>query len=473
MKLLIRDDWELVGYRRLPYILRSKNSAEEIFLSERQMKLLLDCSGLHDVDPAAQGGWINALLEAGVLTEADAAHPFRLTPYRYYDSVYRKSVHWSVTGRCNYRCRHCFMEAPDAKFPEPSLELLKNYADQMAECGIRDVGITGGEPLIRPDFLELIDHLCGRGIRVSVIYSNGRLVTEQLLRALDERGVYCPFQFSYDGTEGWHDWLRNVEGAEADVLRAIGLCRKHRRPVSVSMCVHKGNVHTIRDSIRLLASHGVGSVKINGIRAVGAWKNWPEYALSREELCRAYLEYIPRYFADDAPVDLMLDGFFSYLRGRSRYSSGFVLGCDPEQLGSCYICSVTRTNCYLSPDGQVLPCMSMAGTPVGARFPYLREHSLREIFNDSFLTTAGDYTIQDFAEHNPACRACGHLGDCSGGCRASAAGDLYDDFLLPDMDMCRFFREGWNDRIREKADPAFRAYLNRHPALQKEADDFS
>lgn len=471
MKLLISNDWELVGYRRLPYILRSKKNAEEIFLSEEQFQLLMDCNGLHDIDVAKLDNgldtMVNDLMGADVLTEADEKNSFRLTPYRYFDSVYRKSIHWSVTGHCNYRCRHCFMEAPDGKFPEPSLELLKSYVDQMAECGIQDVGITGGEPLIRSDFLDIVDYTLSRGIHVSSIYSNGCLVTEELLRELDARKVCCPFQFSYDGTDGWHDWLRNVNGAEDDVLRAIDICKKHHRPVSVSMCIHKGNIHTVRDSIRLLAAHGVDSVKLNAARPVGGWKNYPEYVLSREETCKVYLDYIPQYFDDDAPVDLVLDGFFTYLRGRRNYTSGFVLGCNPEMIGSCYICAVTRTNCYLSSEGQVLPCMSMAGTPVGAKFPYLKDSSLKEIFNDSFLTEAGDYTIQDLANHNPECRECEHLGDCSGGCRATATSDRYDDYLLPDENICSFFKEGWSDKIKDKAETAFNAYLDRHPDIKQ------
>ena len=102
------------------------------------------------------------------------------------------------------------MSAPHAKLPQPSLEECLGIIDQMAACGVPFVSLTGGEPLVRSDFLELVDHILSRGMHISVIMSNGSLVTEELLCALEERGVRCEFNMSFDGVDGWHDWLRGV-----------------------------------------------------------------------------------------------------------------------------------------------------------------------------------------------------------------------------------------------------------------------
>ena len=459
MKLVISEKWKLVGYRKLPYILRPVNGGDDIFLNAEEFRQLTECTGLRDIP---ENAFNKLLLSRGILERAEET--VRFSPYTFYDVEYRRSIHWSVTGRCNYRCRHCFMDAPEARFPQPPLDELKDYIGQMAECGIQTVDITGGEPLIRPDFLELVDCLLEHGIKISAIYSNGRLVTEDLMRELERRNVRCAFQFSYDGTEGWHDWLRNVDGAETDVLRAFSLCRKYRHPMSVSMCVHKGNSHTVRDSVRLLAANGVQSVKLNAVRPAGAWKSYPEYLLSREEICRVYLDYIPQYFEDNAPVDLMLDGFFEYERGAENYHMGFIRDCSAEAIGDCYVCSMTRTNCYIGADGQVVPCMSMAGTEMGKKFPNLKDMRLRDIFNDSYLSWAGGVTIRDIAEHDPKCGSCEYLGDCSGGCRATAVGEIYDDYLRPDEETCRFFTDRWAEKIKTVADRPFREYIERNKA---------
>ena len=62
--------------------------------------------------------------------------------YKYYHNRYIKSVFWSVTGRCNYRCRHCYMNAPDAALGEISTKEALDFIDQMAECGVLRVDIT-------------------------------------------------------------------------------------------------------------------------------------------------------------------------------------------------------------------------------------------------------------------------------------------------------------------------------------------
>ena len=465
MKLIISQKWKLVGYRKLPYILRPVDGGNDLFLNEEEFRQLSKCNGLHDI---TENAFIKLLMDRGILEKTEDAVWF--SRYTFYDVKYRSSIHWSITGHCNYRCRHCFMDAPEARFPQPTLDELKDYIEQMAECGIQMVDITGGEPLVHPDFLEIADCLLEHGIRISAIYSNGKLVTEKLMQELSRRKIRCAFQFSYDGTEGWHDWLRNVEGAEADVLKAFELCRKYRHPVSVSMCVHKGNMHTVRDSIRLLAANGVQSVKLNAVRALGAWKKYPDYLLSREEICNVYLDYIPKYFEDNAPTDLILDGFFEYNRGSQSYRMGFIRDCAAEAIGDCYVCSMTRVNCYIGADGQVVPCMSMAGTEMGRKFPSLKEMSLKDIFNDSYLSWASGVTIKDIAEHNQKCGNCEYLGDCSGGCRATAVGEEYDDYLMPDEETCRFFKDRWADRIKAVADGPFQEYIERskaHMSLRK------
>lgn len=95
------------------------------------------------------------------------------------------------------------MSAPDAKLGELSHETIMNIIQQLSDCGVMNVSITGGEPLVRSDFLEIVDALLERDICIKEIYSNGALVNEELLKALDSRNIHTKFDMSYDG-EGWH-----------------------------------------------------------------------------------------------------------------------------------------------------------------------------------------------------------------------------------------------------------------------------
>ena len=146
--------------------------------------------------------------------------------YRRYPCHHYEMAQWSITGKCNYRCRHCFMYAPDAVMGEPTYEQCRKIMDELEECGIDKVSLTGGEPLVRRDFWKLVDELRDRGIGITAVYTNGKLLDDAFFRELDARKMHPAFQTSFDGV-GWHDWLRGIPGAETAALDAFRRCREH------------------------------------------------------------------------------------------------------------------------------------------------------------------------------------------------------------------------------------------------------
>ena len=81
------------------------------------------------------------------------------------------------------------MDAPDAVLGELSTEEALNMIDQMAECGVLRVDITGGEPLVRPDFWQLIDRILSYKMVIRQIYTNGWLLNENVLNEFERRGL--------------------------------------------------------------------------------------------------------------------------------------------------------------------------------------------------------------------------------------------------------------------------------------------
>ena len=76
-------------------------------------------------------------------------------------------MHLSLTGRCNFNCRHCF-NARDIhpRSVEPRLDQLIDLLNQMDACGVGRLRLDGGEALTRPDFLCFTDEMSKRGIRL-------------------------------------------------------------------------------------------------------------------------------------------------------------------------------------------------------------------------------------------------------------------------------------------------------------------
>ena len=91
------------------------------------------------------------------------------------------SVTFEITSRCNFRCRMCYVHSEDCNKhaeEELSLEQWTGIADEASEAGVMFVLITGGEPLIRPDFADIYTMLIKKGFVVS-INSNLSLVTDE------------------------------------------------------------------------------------------------------------------------------------------------------------------------------------------------------------------------------------------------------------------------------------------------------
>ena len=95
------------------------------------------------------------------------------------------SVIFSITGRCNYKCRHCSVNAPNAPMDEIPFERICGMLDDIKGCGIENVVLIGGEPLIRRDFLQIVDEVLRRRMFVREIFTNGSLVTPELLDELE------------------------------------------------------------------------------------------------------------------------------------------------------------------------------------------------------------------------------------------------------------------------------------------------
>lgn len=79
----------------------------------------------------------------------------------------------NITERCNFNCLHCY-EAVDNEIPrnEMSLENVRKLLKEAADCGIQNIKITGGEPLIHKDFLEIVKSVYENGMTVDRINTN-------------------------------------------------------------------------------------------------------------------------------------------------------------------------------------------------------------------------------------------------------------------------------------------------------------
>lgn len=294
--------------------------------------------------------------------------------------------------------------------------------------------------------------LSERKIKITQIYSNGFLVNDKLLDMLDSYGQKPEFNMSYDGDEGMHDWLRGIDRAGEIVLRAFDLCAERGFPIGSELCLHQKNKHLLRQSINTLAAHGVSNCKVNPVTETELWlrTTGENASIEIKELFEIYLDYIPHFFEDGMPLSLMLGGFFWGCKGRAKYRIPFEKYSDGANCSRMTLCGHARSSLYISPEGRMLPCLSLSSfDEIQKDFPLITEIGLKKGLTDSYYMKLIDTRLEEFWNINKECGACPYRVKCGASCRASALSTPGSDLMSCDRAACVYFGEHYDQRLRK------------------------
>lgn len=153
MRYVLSEQYLLRGWDRLPWAVVRRPENTVRFVDAPMFRVLELSDGTVDFDLPLISDQMRdvavRLEREGVLRALADGERAELTDdqrYVRYPNRFIKTVHWSITGRCNYRCRHCFMDAPDARLGELDHDTMMDIARQIVEAGILHVNLTGGEP---------------------------------------------------------------------------------------------------------------------------------------------------------------------------------------------------------------------------------------------------------------------------------------------------------------------------------------
>ncbi len=176
-----------------------------------------------------------------------------------------REIYLYLTGGCNLNCRHCWISPVYENETErwlPWADLLPIF-EEARELGLGAVKITGGEPFLHPEILDVLGSVKEMGLRVRV-ETNGTLVGEKEARVIRE--VKAAVAISLDGTDAeMHDRLRGVKGAFEQALEGARCLKAEDIPFQVIMSLHRGNREQIFQMPEFVAGLGARSFKINPI----------------------------------------------------------------------------------------------------------------------------------------------------------------------------------------------------------------
>ena len=442
------------GWLFNPYALVRNDWYSPIDLSVSEFNVLARCDGqsvFANDEPDEVHAILTRFLDEGVIEECSAPCPIAGGQhYKLFPCWRFNVVNWAITGRCNYNCKHCFAAAdlnPMAAHPTTGQCLA--FVNQLASCGIRHVWITGGEPLLRKDFLQIAQALADAGISIEDIGTNASLVTDELLDALESMGHKPQFNISFDGL-GHHEWLRGVKGAEERTLSAIELLKGRGYRVKVQYCLWDGNLDTLRETTRHLASMGVDHLRPIRIVEAPRWKA-AEYGHTLD--IRTYydlmLDYLDWYLGEGLDMELEVWSLYDLTPRNKTCRITPVKRCSAARDRLQPVCGDARSMPFVASNGSLTLCNQISGWEAahGVEHVNVYETPLAELFSDSPFTRRLLVTRAHVRAHNPECMECEFRSMCGCGCRAVALAAT-DDLLAADPTACAFFKGGYQERFK-------------------------
>ena len=449
MKYILNDNYALCGYKGLPFALYDIEKGKTHFYTKEEYSLLLDCDGkteinIKELDENKQN-IMRSFINGDLIRINDDSKLNDYQEYHLYGNYYKDGIQFSITGRCNYKCKHCFMSAPHAKYDEMSLENCIKVINKLNECGIRNIQITGGEPLVHPEFKEIIKELSKRGLHLTTLYTNGLLLKQDIFDLFKEYKQHPKIQISFDGI-GYHDWMRGVKNAEKYAIDAIRLCVENKFECEVAMMVFKDNINSLRETVKYLDELGVSNIRVSDVHNQGEWLPYvKEHGLTINEVYDKYLEYIPHYLEDRIHADISLGGLFKYdVKNKEAYST-FENNCNPDNENKYYLCKSLKQSFYITSTGKVLPCASMMSTIVEDNALNILNDDLKDIINSSYLYDIANKKAKDFLDNNEKCNKCKYKYECLGGCRANAIAK-HNNLFDYDDGVCTYFLGGYKEK---------------------------
>lgn len=160
-----------------------------------------------------------------------------------------------VTSRCNARCGYCYMQ--DFSFKELSTKQLCLALDKFSKSGIFHLHITGGEPFLRPDILDVLSFAIEQGFFYCSLFTNGLLLTEKHFDfLLKNRDFFIETRMSvFSHMPEKNDAFFGVPGAFDTIMKNALFLKKNGLKVALAMSVFDFNVNELRESRRFFENN--------------------------------------------------------------------------------------------------------------------------------------------------------------------------------------------------------------------------
>jgi radical SAM protein with 4Fe4S-binding SPASM domain len=323
-------------------------------------------------------------------------------------------VSYAVTKACNLRCLHCHAEARDAMANELNLKEAMQAIDEMALLGTEALIFSGGEPLLRKEFILTLAEYCVDVGIIPAMLTNGVLINHKVAWELKDAGIMAVGIPLDSANPDCHDKLRNVPGTFEKAVKAVKACLDVDLEVVITTMALKDTFDDIPKRIEFIANLGVKQAAVYDLVPMGRGKDVMDQAMSQTQRV-SLIKYLQQMQEDKEMVFTMSGGLPLYPEIVSEMHK--LNGTKPRDLLLKQFWVNAPVGCHagilyfsLRPDGDVYPCTFL---PVKAG--NIREQSLTGIWRNSKVLNE----LRERSLLKGKCGECAYRETC-GGCRGRA-----------------------------------------------------
>jgi len=324
-----------------------------------------------------------------------------------------RNVYWETTIACDLACEHCRADAiPHRDAGELSTEQGRALMRTIREMGSMLV-LTGGDPLKRPDLLELIEYGRGIGLHVAVTPSTTPRLSREIVARFRELGITA-MGVSLDGpTAEIHDGFRNVPGTFEHSMHALEWARELEIGVQINTTITSRTLPHIRDLYALLRDRAAPPVRRWSLFLLVPTGRGEQLGVPSPDQIEELFEWVYSV-APDAPFRVGTTEAPHYRRYwiQRELERGVPLETI-QQRGKAMAFGIRDGNgvVFVSHRGDVYPAGFLPYPLLGN----VKERSLADIYRD----TAALQELRDPANYTGRCGRCEFKWAC-GGSRARA-----------------------------------------------------
>jgi len=264
-------------------------------------------------------------------------------------------VSFELTYRCNQQCLMCYQPDHQDSSGELTTTEVKDILDQLAEAGCLFLAFTGGEPFLRPDFLEIIEYASQKSFAIN-IQTNGTFFTSSLIRRLKQLNILQVHLSLLGARAETHNSITGLSNSFSRVINAARQLREQGIEVFFKITVIKNNLTELEEMI----------------------------ALSKSLDCQFFISpiIVPMDNGNQQPFAYRItDEGMQHLFGITKEEVTKDLHFIPEEaepVPEFGLCTMAKSTCAINPKGELYPCLGMP-VPVGN----LRKIRFSELWKNS------------------------------------------------------------------------------------------